>query len=283
VSRDRSHSRVPTPRATVLHARAPRHAHALLTAAVLAIAGISIGADADPAHAGVSENARLPDLAVLPPSDLRIVVRDSGRRVLRFTSIVVNVGRGPFQVTGYDPKDAEAGRRDILAVRQQILEADGTFSNHPTTATMFWSGDGHDHWHVTDIQVAQLQSLDSVPLDGRYRKTGFCFFDSYRYTSTKPGVYTTARGVCQTRDSGRVRMGVSVDWGDIYPASIAYQWVDITGVPDGRYKLKVFADPASVEAPGGTFIESDDTNNKGWVKIRISGRDVRILARSARP
>lgn len=260
-----------------------RRRRAFLAATVLALATLTAAADAAPAHAGVNPDARLPDLAVLAPRDLRIVVRDSDRRVLRFTSVIVNVGRGPFQVTGYDPKDGDAGRNDILAVRQQILEADGTFSNHPTTATMFWSGDGHNHWHVTDIQVAQLQSLEDVPLDGTYKKTGFCFFDSYRYTSTKPAFYTSARSVCQTRATGRVRMGVSVNWGDIYPATIAYQWLDITGVPDGKYRLKIFADPATLEAPGGTFIESDEANNIGWVKIRIEGRNVKILRRSEAP
>jgi lysyl oxidase len=260
-----------------------RRRRSLVSAISLALATLASAADAGPTHAGVNPDARLPDLAVLPPRDLQVVVRDSGRRVLRFTSIVVNVGHGPFQVTGYDPKDGEAGRQDILAVRQQILEADGTFSNHPTTATMFWSGDGHNHWHVTDIQVAQLQSLEGMPLDGIYRKTGFCFFDSYRYTSTKPAFYTNARSVCQARQTGRVRMGVSVKWGDIYPSTIAFQWVDITGVPDGTYRLKVFADAARDESPGGTFIESDDTNNVGWVKIRIEGADVTILRRSQRP
>jgi hypothetical protein len=54
-------------------------------------------------------------------------------------------------------------------------------------------------------------------------------------------------------------------------------------VPDGTYKLKVFADPSTVEAPGGTFVESDESNNKGWVKIRIDGLKVKVLARSNRP
>lgn len=220
---------------------------------------------------------------MLAPSDLKIVVRNSGRRVLRFTSIVVNVGRGPLQLAGFDPKDADPSRNDILAVRQQILEADGTFSSHPTVATMFWSGDGHNHWHVTDIQVAELHSLEAENLGGKYKKTGFCFFDSYRYTSAKPAFYTTARSVCQVNSSGRVRMGVSVNWGDIYPSTIAYQWVDIAGVPDGRYRLRIFADPVTDKAPAGTFIESDDTNNEGWVKIRIEGRTVKVLARSDRP
>lgn len=78
-------------------------------------------------------------------------------------------------------------------------------------------------------------------------------------------------------------MRVSVRWGDNYPASIAYQWVDVTGLPDGKYQLKVFADPASEELPGGNFVESDETNKRGWAKVRIKGRQVTIMSRSARP
>jgi len=33
-------------------------------------------------------------------------------------------------------------------------------------------------------------------------------------------------------------MGVSVKWADIYPSTIAYQWIDVTEVPDGTYRLK---------------------------------------------
>lgn len=35
-----------------------------------------------------------------------------------------------------------------------------------------------------------------------------------------------------------VRMGVSVKLADIYPSTIAYQWIDVTEVPDGTYRLK---------------------------------------------
>jgi hypothetical protein len=252
--------------------------------ALLAAAAFLATAAAEaPVRAGEpSPDARLPDLAVLPPSALQVVVRPGGRKVLRFTSIVANIGRGPLQMVGV-AKDGHANRGEKLNVRQQVLEPDGTFTSRRTDATMFWSGDGHNHWHVTDIQLATLHSLDDVEV-GPYKKTGFCFIDSYRYTSNKPPHYTSANSVCQVRASnGRVPMGVSVKWGDIYPASIAFQWVDITDVPNGKYRLKVFADPATEKLPGGNFLESDETNNVGWVKIRIEGQKVKILDRSPRP
>ena len=226
-----------------------------------------------------SENARLPDLAVLAPRDFRIVVRDSGKRLLRFTTIIVNIGDGPFQLSGYDD-DGFAAKKDILSVNQQILEPDGTFSRHHTDATMFWSGDGHDHWHVTDLQVSRLQNLENEDV-GTVKKVGFCFVDNYRYGSSQPPHYTQAIDICFTKSNGRVPMGISKNWGDTYPSTFKYQWVDITDLPNGDYRLRVIADPA--EVPGGQFIESDETNNAGWAKIRIQGQQVTVLNKSNRP
>jgi Lysyl oxidase len=232
-----------------------------------------------PTVATHSENARLPDLAVLAPRDFRIVVRDSGRRLLRFTTIIVNIGNGPFQLSGYDD-DGFAAKKDILSVNQQILEPDGTFSRHHTDATMFWSGDGHDHWHVTDLQVSKLQNLENEEV-GSVKKVGFCFVDNFRYGSSQPPHYTQAIDICFTKANGRVPMGISKNWGDTYPWTFKYQWVDITDLPNGKYRLRVIADPA--EVPGGLFVESDETNNVGWARIRIQGQQVTVLNKSARP
>ena len=226
-----------------------------------------------------TEDARLPDLAVLAPRDFRIVVRDSGRRLLRFTTIIVNIGDGPLQLSGYDD-DGFAAKRDILSVNQQILEPDGTFSRHHTSATMFWSGDGHDHWHVTDLQVSKLQNLEDEEV-GSIEKVGFCFVDNFRYGSSQPPHYTQAIDICFTKANGRVPMGVSKNWGDTYPSTFKFQWVDITDLPNGDYRLRVIADPADV--PGGQFIESNETNNVGWAKIRIEGTSVEVLRKSNRP
>jgi hypothetical protein len=247
-------------------------------ATVIALAAI-LAPRPVPTVATHSENARLPDLAVLAPRDFRIVVRDSGKRLLRFTTIIVNIGDGPFQLSGYDD-DGFAAKKDILSVNQQILEPDGTFSRHRTNATMFWSGDGHNHWHVTDLQVAKLQNLEDEDV-GSSKKVGFCFVDNFRYGSSKPPHYTQAIDICFTKANGRVPMGISKNWGDTYPSTFKYQWVDITDLPNGDYRLRVIADPA--EVPGGLFIESDETNNAGWAKIRIQGRQVTVLKKSARP
>jgi hypothetical protein len=247
--------------------------------ALVALAALTLGPGAGAAHAAPSSKALLPDLAVLAPFDVRIENVD-GKRRLRFATVVVNVGVGPFQLKGFDPKDDHAAQGDILSVRQQVREPDGSLSRHETSATMFWSGDGHNHWHVTGIQEIRLQNLDDEVI-ANVAKTGFCFLDSYAYGSSKPSRYNSAHSVCQTRADGAVPMGVSRNWGDIYPSTIAFQWIDITGLPSGKYRLKVIADPAVT--PGGRFLELDETNNKGWTKIRLTSTGVTVLKKSPKP
>ena len=52
--------------------------------------------------------------------------------------------------------------------------------------------------------------------------------------------------------------------GDIYPAGIAFQWIDITGLKSGRYRLRATADPAN------WFAETNNTNNSAWVDLRLT-------------
>jgi hypothetical protein len=230
-----------------------------------------------PANAAVTD--KLPDLAVLPPSEFKVIVRSDGTKRLRFTTIVVNLGPGPFAMYGYD-EDGVAAIGDSLLVRQLISRSDGTVRERATTATMFWSGDGHNHFHAADLQLIRLEKLDGTEVK-RTKKLGFCFLDSYRYGSTLPSVYNWDIQVCNPNPDGTVKMGISVRWGDTYRYSIAYQWIDITHVPNGDYKVKHVADPPFYA--GGRFIEANETNNRGWTKIRLKGTSVTILSRSVRP
>jgi hypothetical protein len=220
----------------------------------------------------------LPDLTMVAPSDLRIEFT-GGRKLLRFTTIAVNLGPGPFQVVGFDSNGAQAG--DILNVRQQIKRSDGTWIDRATTAKMQWSGDGHNHWHILGYQSFRLQ-VDGVFTLKLAAKTGFCAFDSYVYTSTKPAFYTWEK-TCKTRTDGTVFMGTAVKWADIYKWNIAFQWFDITGLPLGDYTLRVIADPAGMSAPDGFFKEANESNNGAWTRIRIGKSTVTVLSKSAKP
>ena len=226
-----------------------------------------------------ADGERLPDLAVLAPFDFRINIHSSGAKRLRFSSVIVNLGPGPFQLYGYD-EDGTAVIGDGLLVRQQVLQANGTFVDRDTTATMFWSGDGHNHFHAQGLTNLKLHNSEGKEV-ARTRKVGFCFLDSYRYGSTLPSVYNSASHVCMPAPNGQVPMGISVKWGYIYKSTIAYQWIDITGLPNGVYRVEVVAVPPF--ATGGRFVEGNEANNRGWTRIRITGTTVTVISRSARP
>jgi hypothetical protein len=230
--------------------------------------------------ASAATNQKLPDLAVLAPFEFRIVVRSDGTKRLRFTTIIANIGQGPFRMYGYD-EDGVAKVGDDLLVRQLIQLTDGSWFTRETGTTMYWSGDGHNHFHVKGVSLARLQSADGLTTLKTIHKIGFCFLDSYRYGSTAGTTFDSAHHVCQPAPNGRVPMGVSVRWADVYRSTIAHQWIDITGVPNGEYRIQVFADPPI--STGGRFLESNESNNKGWTRVRITGSSITILSRSGRP
>lgn len=137
---------------------------------------------------------------------------------------------------------------------------------------MYYSGDGHDHWHVRNLERFTLQRLDNGVKVGTGAKHGFCFYDNYRYGSTRAPFYTMARGACGAHSDLRVKMGLSVGWGDIYNWNLPDQYIDITGLTPGRYRLRGVADPSN------WFRETNGTNNFTWVNLQLTGNGgVRVL------
>lgn len=114
-----------------------------------------------------------------PLTDFSIEKRAKGTRWLRFTAIIVNVGAGPFQAWGYERN--EAGK---LKVDQEIWTG-SAWARHQTPAEMYWSGDGHGHWHVRDLEQNVLEGANTGRRYGE--KHGFCFWDNHRYDATLPG------------------------------------------------------------------------------------------------
>lgn len=222
---------------------------------------------------------RLPDLAMLAPFDVRLEFPSSGKRLLRFSTVIANIGAGPLQLFGFDP-DGVTSPGDILQVRQQIQQSDGTFRIRNTTATMQWAADGHNHFHIMDAQRIELQNLKAQTML-RTAKTGFCFLDSWKYGSLKPSRYDEAHFVCEVSANRTVPMGISVRWGDIYRSTIAFQWIDITGLPAGDYRIRLFADPPLQTT--GRFLESNEANNQAWANIRLTRTTVTMLSQSAKP
>ena len=133
---------------------------------------------------------------------------------------------------------------------------------------MFWAGDGHNHWHVNDFVSTELERTDNGVKVGRGAKQGFCLTDSNAFNVSLPGapnskVYKGCVKGGQT--SLAVKMGISVGWGDRYGYTLPFQWIDITDLTPGRYKLTGTVDAQNY------YLESDETNNTTWTILQLNG------------
>jgi lysyl oxidase len=217
---------------------------------------------------------QFPDLVIAYPTELRIEVGASGARRIRFTTLIVNIGAGPFE-TGSSRLPGES----VMGVNQRIYNADGTIRKVSTKATARYAGDGHDHWHVQDVAHYELYAIARPDIAlRRDSKVGFCFFDTNAYQLTLPRAPRTRQysaAGCGKRSSLFVKNGISVGWADKYGAKLALQWIGITDLPAGQYFLKVTVDPLR------RFKEVRRGNNCKWLRIRIptTGSAVAVLDR----
>lgn len=131
------------------------------------------------------------------------VVGGSGyRRLLRFDTVVMNRGGG------------------------DLVVGDRSDPGNPY-ADYFVFHSCHGHYHITGFSVYELLTLDGTPVvEGT--KQGFCFEDSFKYEDGgKSHGYD-----CELQ-------GITAGWGDWYYKQLVGQWIDITGVPEGDYIVRV--------------------------------------------
>jgi len=217
----------------------------------------------------------LPDLGMAQLADIQI--RNTGtEKQLRFSTTIVNIGDGPFELTGRRPDT----NTTEMSTTQRIYDSAGDYRDRSTAATFIYSGDGHDHWHVKDLEDYDLFQLDGSgnvvepAVVDQIEKIGFCFFDNTKYGSSEPEYYVGCEN--GNPDALGVTMGLSRGWGDTYGANTVGQYLDITGLADGRYRLRVTADGDSADG-FDRFLESDETNNTTWADLRITGDTVTVL------
>ncbi len=199
----------------------------------------------------------LPDLAMGPIEDIAIATTSIGTEHLRFGATIVNIGDGELIVRA---RRQWLGSED-WAVEQWIKEKSGGYSSRPTGGSLIYGGDGHNHWHVKQVEVHQIETVDGEIL-GKLVKQGFCFFDTDGYRLALADApreqHWGSRGCAGTLDT-RVRMGLSIGWGDKYPWRLMDERIDVTGFADGRYRIREIADP------NDEFEETNESNNETWV------------------
>jgi Lysyl oxidase len=199
---------------------------------VLLLAGCAGGSAGSPPEL-------LPDLVQSPPRALT-VYRAHGSWRLAFLSAVENDGAGPMLLEGRRPSTGTAA----MTVTQLVRRTDGSTASYPVSGSIrFVSSETHRHWHYLDFERYELLTVDGKLL-GRDRKTGFCLGDRYdaQASVSLPG---EPADPVWTQECGRgqperllVREGISPGYGDDYVPRLEGQWIDLTGLPAGRYVLR---------------------------------------------
>lgn len=238
----------------------------LVAAGLVVVLAVILGSLAlrGPAPLPAAVNPLLPDLVMGPIEEVRGGLAEFTQApVVRVEATIVNKGAGDFLVSAR----RDWPWSDSWTVYQRLPEAGGGYTESATAADLVFTGVPHSHWHVKNMEAHRLERLDTGEVLSEVMKEGFCPYDTDLYDGELPRA--PANPVYVESDcEGPVwvtslTMGVSSGWGDKYPWHMVEQNIDITGVPDGIYRIREIADP------NNWFEESDETNNETWVDVEI--------------
>lgn len=205
-----------------------------------------------------------------------------GHVLLRATSSINNVGKGPLELRGL-----RIGPR-TMSVNQVIYHPNGTRFYRRTGARLgfhFVSGHrygftfpGESYWKFRGAATFQLWRVNANDKPLRLVRAGpklyYCFRDLFRTRPSRRSPGSAVYPACnQDPSQRRVTLGTSVGWSDVYPFSYPQQWIDVTGLR-GRFAYAMGADPL------GFILESNELNN--WSEVIISLPSGRVLARRIR-
>jgi len=241
----------------------------------LVFAAVLAGSVFAPISHALAASPVLPDLQMRTVT--KVAIDEStlpNHRLLRYTARIVNAGVGPFEVKASRPDTGQA----LMPVTQNIYQSDGSIVASPTATSLVWGGDGHNHWHVVDLEGADLVPEGGGPVLAS-AKHGFHAADGAAWNLTLPSApQSKVYKACFSRSCQigalAVREGISVGWMDTYAFLLVNQWIDITGIPDGTYVLTLSADPNHY------FTEASTANNTATARLSISGSSVTVLSRT---
>jgi hypothetical protein len=160
-------------------------------------------------------------------------------------------GTGRRRVVRFGTRIANIGNRDVVV---------GT----PSDTNPLWEWDPcHGHYHYedyADYDLIDVLTSTTLPIG---TKNGFCVLDLETWDPD------LAVNGCNTYDCNY--QGISVGCADVYDSALQCQWIDITGIANGDYDLRVTVNPAQ------RITELDYGNNAATVRIHISDTDVTLV------
>ena len=194
-----------------------------------------------------------------------VVVAPDGTELhaLRFAGFVTNLGDGPLDLKG-NPQLADDADLTSHDVWQRALTVDGDWVNLTKPPIKFERVDGHGHFHLRGIVEYSLWDTSGTVEIRSGAKVGFCLLDvaerpdlhpnpgPERYKLSDPDIHFCKSGRPGAKN---LRMGISEGWQDIYSFAAPFQWIDVSNVRPGYYRVGQRVDPDNV------IVESDETNN----------------------
>ncbi|HEU4707278.1 MAG TPA: lysyl oxidase family protein [Solirubrobacterales bacterium] len=232
---------------------------------LLALPAAASAAVTNPCEGPEARHLRCPNLRIGKPSELYVQYGGGGHVLLRATSDVESRGRGPMELRG---------RRNgwhSMRVNQRIYRRGGGHITVPTQATLHFTDVGAyfggSYWKVH--QLARFELLPVLedgslgPVVRTSPKLNYCLRDLER---TRQGRRSPSQrhypGCSQDPYIHRDRLGTSVGWSDIYPASYSKQWIDVAGLR-GCFVYRMTVDPKH------HLFESDEDDNSSQVRVRL--------------
>ena len=214
----------------------------------------------------VSEDYLLPDLISDPPTRSGLVsveVAPDGTELLalRFEGYVTNLGVGPLDLSG-NPQLSDPANLTSHDVWQRALTTSGDWVQLTKPPVRYETADTHNHFHLMGVMAYSLWDETGTLQIRPSEKIGFCLVDTEHLPErhAQPSVQRYEQSELETcmsykPDAQYLRMGVSAGWRDTYHRDMVFQWVDVSDVTPGVYRIGVQADPNDV------VVESDETNN----------------------
>jgi hypothetical protein len=224
----------------------------------------------------------LPDLVAEAPYDAQTpavmqLADGNNHLLLKFGGAIHNAGAGALDIRGSNNVGGV-----MTVTGQRIYRDDGSFfddtSRHPIIR--YENSDGHDHWHLMNAARWSLWNQAGTAQVAPAAKVGFCLEDGSAvdpFAVTTPAYTSTQTDHCMRGQPNATSVfeGISSGWHDVYGSNVYFQWIDISDVVPGLYRLGSQMDPddfvrESNEANNGPTVSSSPVTVPGYVAAPVS-------------
>ena len=215
--------------------------------------------DADP------DPSTVPDLIPTPAWSMRVTRPREGGEFLAFASNIWNAGPSPMVVEGFRRPDS-----DVMDAYEYFYDGDTAVSRAPVGEFEFDTRDGHHHWHMDQFVQYDLLNADQSQIV-RSTKQSFCLVPTDAIDITvdnaewRPDNFGGLGTACGGSNAIWIREVLPVGWGDTYYQYVAGQSFPIRRLPNGRYYVRVTANPT------GEMIEASTDNNVSLRRVVLRG------------